>query len=74
MEQEMLEVVKDGKVWFEFPSANEMNVRAMLMKDNLDRVCEIRRKNININVVKEKVTKQEKVIDLNKQKETKEKP
>lgn len=68
----MLEVIKNGKVWFEFPAANEMSVREMLMKDNLDRVCEIKRKTINVELIKEKVEKQEKVVELTKPKIKKE--
>jgi len=68
----MLQVIRDGNVWFEFPMENEMAVREMLMKDNLDRVCEIKPKNINVELIKEKVEKQEKVIELTKPKTKKE--
>jgi len=68
----MLQVIRDGIVWFEFPMENELSVREMLMKDNLDRVCEIKPKNINVEVIKEKVEKQEKIVDLTKTKTKKE--
>jgi hypothetical protein len=41
MNQKFLKVTKYGQDWFEFPADNEVNVRAMLMKEGVDAVCEI---------------------------------
>lgn len=61
MEQKFLQVIKDGEVLFEFPAANEDNVRAMLIKQRLDAVCEIRHKVQDVIVLK---SNQERTIDL----------
>jgi len=40
----MIEVIRNGELWFEFPAANEQNVREMLMKKGVDRECIFRTK------------------------------
>jgi hypothetical protein len=40
----MIEVIRNGILWFEFPAANEQNVREMLMKNGVDRECIFRAK------------------------------
>jgi hypothetical protein len=40
----MIEVIRNGILWFEFPAANEQNVREMLMKKGVDRECIFRAK------------------------------
>ena len=73
--QTFLQVVKNGEVLFEFPAANEDNVRAMLIKQKLDAVCEIKHKVEDVQVLKKAVASQERVIDLTEQKpKTKAKP
>lgn len=74
--QQFLQVVKNGEVLFEFPAANEDNVRAMLIKQKLDAVCEIKHKVEDVQVLKKAVASQERVIDLTepKPKQTKAKP
>jgi len=64
MKQQFLEVWKDGKVWYEFPAENEENVRLDLMRRNLDRVCDIRPKVEDIQVLKASVAKQVIEFDL----------
>jgi hypothetical protein len=64
MKQTFLQVWKDNQLWFEFPSENEDNVRAFLMKENLDRICDIKPKVENIEVLKQAVKQQETIIDL----------
>lgn len=67
MQQRFLEVWREGKLWYEFPADNEMAVREMLMKQNLDRICEIRPKTNDIKVTKAKVAAKTKTIDLSKE-------
>jgi len=74
MEQQFLQVWRDGQLWFEFPSENEDNVRLDLMKKGIDRVCNIRPKvdatkilkpqvvEINLNDIKSRKPKAEKAI------------
>lgn len=64
MKQTYLTVWKDNQLWFEFPAENEDNVRAFLMKENMDRICDIKPKVENITVMKEAIKKQETIIDL----------
>lgn len=64
MKQQFLEVWKDGKLWYEFPAENEENVRLDLMRRNLDRVCDIRPKVEDIQVLKAAVEKQVIEFDL----------
>jgi len=64
MKQQFLEVWKDGKLWYEFPAENEENVRLDLMRRNLDRVCDIRPKVEDIQVLKTSVAKQVIEFDL----------
>lgn len=45
--QKMIEVYKNGWLWFEFPEVNEQNVREMLMKQGVDRVCTFKTKGEN---------------------------
>tara|TARA_R110000868_G_scaffold110936_2_gene299945 strand:+ start:1127 stop:1333 length:207 start_codon:yes stop_codon:yes gene_type:complete len=40
----MIEVIRNGTLWFEFPAANEQNVREMLMRKKVDRECIFRAK------------------------------
>lgn len=64
MKQQFLEVWKDGKLWYEFPAENEENVRLDLMRRDLDRVCDIRPKVEDIQVLKASVAKQVFEFDL----------
>lgn len=64
MEEQFLEVWRDGELWFEFPAINEDNVRLDLMKRNLDRVCEIRPKVADVQILKQNIAKQVSEIDL----------
>lgn len=64
MKQQFLEVIKNGQIWFEFPSENEDNVRAYLMKENLDRVCEIRPKVADVTIVKKAAEQATTIIDM----------
>lgn len=64
MKQQFLEVWKDGKLWYEFPAENEENVRLDLMRRDLDRVCDIRPKVEDIQVLKASVAKQVIEFDL----------
>jgi len=61
MQQRFLQVFKNGSLWFEFPEENETNVRLDLMKQNLDRICEIKPKVDATKVLKPQVEE----IDLN---------
>jgi len=65
MEQKFLEVYKDGKLWFEFPKENELNVREYLMREKIDRICDIKPKINDVTLIKKKIKTQEKNIDLN---------
>lgn len=62
--QKFLEVWKDGQLWYEFPADNEDNVRAFLMKSDLDRVCEIKAKVQNVEVLKTNVAAQTTLVEL----------
>jgi hypothetical protein len=62
--QKFLEVWKDNQLWYEFPAENEDNVRAFLMKSDLDRVCEIKSKVENVEVLKTNVAAQTTVVEL----------
>jgi len=64
MKQKFLEVWRDGQLWYEFPADNEMNVREQMIKNNLDRICEIRPKSEDIKVTKAKVAAKTKTVDL----------
>lgn len=64
MKQQFLEVIKDGKTWFEFPSENEDGVRAFLMKENLDRICEIRPKVADVTIVKKAAEEATTIVNL----------
>lgn len=66
MKQKFLEVWRDGQLWYEFPADNEMNVREQMIKNNLDRICEIRPKSEDIKVTKAKVAAKTKAIDMTK--------
>ena len=61
MEQQFLQVWRDGQLWFEFPAENEDNVRLDLMKKGIDRVCDIRPKVDATKILKPQVVE----IDLN---------
>ena len=65
LEQKFLEVYKDGKLWFEFPKENELNVREYLMREKIDRICDIKPKINDVTLIKKKIKTQEKNIDLN---------
>ena len=65
MEQQFLQVWRDGELWFEFPAGNEDNVRLDLMRKGVDRVCEIKPKVADIEVLKESIKSQVNEINLN---------
>lgn len=62
MDQKFCKVMRDGKEWFQFPAANENEVRIMLMKQGIDGVCDILPVNSEVKVIKETV------IDMSKTK------
>jgi hypothetical protein len=68
MKQQFLEVIKDGQIWFEFPSENEDNVREFLMRENLDRICQIRPKVADITIVKKAAEEATTIINLSEPK------
>jgi len=65
MDQKFCKVMRDGKEWFQFPAANENEVRIMLMKQGIDGVCDILPVNSEVKVIKETV------IDMSKTKPSK---
>ena len=64
MKQQFLQVWRNGELWYEFPADNEDNVRADLIKRNLDRECDIKPAGLDVQVLKESVKEQVKTIDL----------
>lgn len=71
--QKMIEVYKDGFLWFEFPEVNEQNVREMLMKKGVDRICTFKTKGENDKEIADKIKAKLTVIDASvetKQKKT----
>lgn len=60
MKQKLLKVKKYGLDWFEFPAENEVNVRAFLMKEGVDAVCQIVPVDNEVKILKI----QEKTIDM----------
>lgn len=65
MDQKFCKVMRDGKEWFQFPAANENEVRIMLMKQGIDGVCDILPVNSEVKVIKETI------IDMSKTKPSK---
>ena len=71
--QKMIEVYKDGWLWFEFPEVNEQNVREMLMKQGVDRICTFKNKGQDESEIAKKIKDKLTVIDASvdtKQKKT----
>lgn len=71
--QKMIEVYKDGWLWFEFPEVNEQNVREMLMKQGVDRICTFKTKCQDESEIAKKIKDKLTVIDASvetKQKKT----
>jgi hypothetical protein len=64
MKQEFLDVIRNGEIWFSFPLENENNVREFLIKNNLDKICDIKRKQIEVEVIKKSVKSQQKIVNL----------
>ncbi len=62
--QKMIEVYKDGLLWFEFPDVNEQNVREMLIKKGVDRICTFRPKGENDAEVAAKIKSKLTVIEV----------
>lgn len=61
----MIEVYKNGWLWFEFPEVNEQNVREMLMKQGVDRVCTFKIKGEDDAAVADKIKAKLTVIEPN---------
>jgi|SanBayMetagenome_1026888.scaffolds.fasta_scaffold209435_1 hypothetical protein len=70
MKQQFLQVWRNGELWYEFPADNEDNVRADLIKRNLDRECDIKPAGLNVEVLKESVKQQVTTVDLTASKPT----
>lgn len=64
MKQQFLQVWRKGELWYEFPAENEDNVRADLIKRNLDRECDIKPAVMDVQVLKESVKAQVTTVDL----------
>ncbi len=62
--QKMIEVYKEGVLWFEFPDTNENAVREMLMKKGVDRVCTFREKGVDDKAVTAKIKSKLKTVNL----------
>lgn len=64
MKQQFLQVWRKGELWYEFPAENEDNVRADLIKKNIDRECDIKPAGLDVEILKDSVKEQVKTVDL----------